>query len=491
MSFPIQSFEKYINSTILGRGRNYFNKGLVSDLKEEDGTWTSSVEGSYSEYDIEINFDKDKVIHWHCTCPYDGDVCKHVVATLYEIRKKMVKTAEPVESVKAQFTKTTTHQPKEPEQPKIVYKHLPEPKELLTFYEKNLSETERKIVKIGALAWEMMLFTKITEIFNGTFGMSKGANPLSSPQIKVILTKLAEIGYFKDEKAGQFRINPTFAEYLCEQNWHTDNELRHVILPIQNRTPLYFNYHQSASTTNDRHFRDMRFAYYLGNTDQFKQMFNNVANTGKTRHDLLDYYLPQPFNLEKLEWAYSRIRAFLLIEKLNQMFNQLDAVDGYYHYTAEKLDAFDPKDRPNLARLVLRLAILRGEYEVINKVKKHAENSYQLFLKGWESAQNARDQNLLTDALVRFDLSQKALRGERGTNTYYWDGLEGLFFTIALLKTDDENYRSMAQKIVQWGVKHDTDFMPSYKALEAVILYLNNDRTACDAILKALLQKMN
>ena len=35
---------------------------------------------------MEISLEGKKIIHWSCDCPYEGDICKHVVATVLAIR---------------------------------------------------------------------------------------------------------------------------------------------------------------------------------------------------------------------------------------------------------------------------------------------------------------------------------------------------------------------------------------------------------------------
>ena len=51
-------------------------------------------------YDVEIQLAGDHVHEWLCGCPYDGVVCKHVVATLLLIRKRGTKTINPTPSGK-------------------------------------------------------------------------------------------------------------------------------------------------------------------------------------------------------------------------------------------------------------------------------------------------------------------------------------------------------------------------------------------------------
>lgn len=81
------SFEYHIGNTILQRGKAYYEDGHVESFEEvENGAWIATVIGS-EDYFVEIEFSKRGTVKdYQCDCPYDGDLCKHVVAVLYAIR---------------------------------------------------------------------------------------------------------------------------------------------------------------------------------------------------------------------------------------------------------------------------------------------------------------------------------------------------------------------------------------------------------------------
>ncbi|MBK8454609.1 MAG: SWIM zinc finger family protein [Thiofilum sp.] len=80
----LTTFEAQISSVIVQRGRDYVSH--VRNLEEtEPDFWQAEVKGSYL-YDVEIEIKHNTITHWSCSCPYDGYVCKHVVATLFNIR---------------------------------------------------------------------------------------------------------------------------------------------------------------------------------------------------------------------------------------------------------------------------------------------------------------------------------------------------------------------------------------------------------------------
>ena len=82
----LDNFESCVPYRILVRGEEYYETGAVSELEEDSpGEWTATVEGT-ENYSVEISMDGKEIKSWYCDCPYDGEICKHVVATLLAIR---------------------------------------------------------------------------------------------------------------------------------------------------------------------------------------------------------------------------------------------------------------------------------------------------------------------------------------------------------------------------------------------------------------------
>ena len=83
----LNNFESEISEKILLRGRQYYENGLVTDLgKSRKYFWEAEVEGSVG-YIVQIGLKKDGMIkECSCNCPYEGEVCKHVVAVLFAIK---------------------------------------------------------------------------------------------------------------------------------------------------------------------------------------------------------------------------------------------------------------------------------------------------------------------------------------------------------------------------------------------------------------------
>ena len=109
----LNDFEQHIDFTILGRGKDYFINGAVSDPEEiEPGHWFASVYGSdvYSA-GIVLDPDDQEILDWHCSCPYDhGPVCKHVVALLYTLSENAIENGNRTVNNKAGSSKPANFQ---------------------------------------------------------------------------------------------------------------------------------------------------------------------------------------------------------------------------------------------------------------------------------------------------------------------------------------------------------------------------------------------
>lgn len=82
-------FKDRFNNTILSRGYEYYNDGLVDDILIKGTTVTAKVHGS-SVYDVSVELDDNEFLDGDCTCPYSesGLYCKHIAALLYYLENE-------------------------------------------------------------------------------------------------------------------------------------------------------------------------------------------------------------------------------------------------------------------------------------------------------------------------------------------------------------------------------------------------------------------
>jgi hypothetical protein len=84
------------------RGVGYYNEGRVLETTVGRGQVTATVRGTH-DYDVVVELPREEtdthqrggVVSTHCSCPYDyAGVCKHVVATLLELRDRDEREAD-------------------------------------------------------------------------------------------------------------------------------------------------------------------------------------------------------------------------------------------------------------------------------------------------------------------------------------------------------------------------------------------------------------
>ncbi len=88
-TLTLDNFDRLVNKTILNRGNGYYLDGTVSDIEEINGIWTAEVAGT-EFYTVTVSLENDQTINeCFCDCPYDGDVCKHIVAVFFYLREEL------------------------------------------------------------------------------------------------------------------------------------------------------------------------------------------------------------------------------------------------------------------------------------------------------------------------------------------------------------------------------------------------------------------
>lgn len=91
----INIYSEDINSlfdkNMIVRGINYFNNGVVDNLKEDNNIYYSTLK-NIDNYHIKIELnDNNEIKSMHCDCPYEGN-CKHEYAVILKIKERNYKS---------------------------------------------------------------------------------------------------------------------------------------------------------------------------------------------------------------------------------------------------------------------------------------------------------------------------------------------------------------------------------------------------------------
>jgi superfamily II DNA or RNA helicase len=511
MSTSLWNFESKTPSAIVDRGRAYHRRGRVISLQElAEGEWQAHVKGTSNEYEVNISMEGDTLTTWDCDCPYDWDsMCKHVAATLFKIREKTPQpSAETIvaddnkkrrlraQEILAKFADKPAASPasqggataeKVENSPSAeVSKALAaagprSPEDLLALYD-TLPEAEQRMLKLASVVWETFSKTKFTEIFNAANFKFQGLQ-LNDRTATPVFANFVALGFFQKQDS-RFRVQPTFAQLLCDRDFAKDPDFARTLIPLRRYMELSLYWHHGYEV-GERYFREMRLARYEGTAEKFKTYFFNTiqrssAPNAWTQARLLEWWLPVQFDLKRMQALPPAIRWFLLEQKLSaQMFDLLPS-DGYFHYAVEQLPSIEiDAARHDIARLAAQLLLLQGKIPEAEKALAHTGTTNALALRATAHLM----QGQTAAANDAFALAAKTLRSETRNPKNFLTNLAGIMQVIGQLKTLDATLYPKISDFLTRALKNAAAYTAPFHYLQAVLLFLQNEKTAARAIL--------
>jgi hypothetical protein len=144
--FTLKNFELQVSDKIIHLGREYYENGAVVNLDEtEIGVWHAEVMGK-DTYEVVVKlFRRNKIESYSCDCPYDGDVCKHVVAVLFVLREELVNASVPKKTNPKIDFKELVQKISIEEYQAFILTHAAGDKEFKSFFERYFSDKDNKI----------------------------------------------------------------------------------------------------------------------------------------------------------------------------------------------------------------------------------------------------------------------------------------------------------------------------------------------------------
>ncbi|WP_345263411.1 SWIM zinc finger family protein [Nibrella viscosa] len=86
MPLSLANFDQQLAAALLKKGQDYYKKGAVRELEQNDkGVWQAFVDGTES-YEVEVELNGQTITAHRCDCPVADPVCKHQVAVFYALR---------------------------------------------------------------------------------------------------------------------------------------------------------------------------------------------------------------------------------------------------------------------------------------------------------------------------------------------------------------------------------------------------------------------
>jgi SNF2 family DNA or RNA helicase len=477
----LQTIDRHVSGKIYTKGENYYNTNRVKGLHETTpGEWVAEVNGNTGQYEVEVSIEGDTATEWLCDCPYDGNICKHVVAVMLKIKdkigatppmqgatqqEKLLKAMEAMNKFKDTIANAPLSAAMSPEKEQKL-----RAEELMEHYDSRLSDVERRFLKIAAITWEPFSQTKIVELYNGIGFKYNGIN-LYPKDAKIILDMLLARGYLKRTEGAQMRCEERFADELCNLRFKEDQDFAKIVTVVRSRAYSYVGYWNTALA--ERHFRDMRIAKFQGDADAFAINYKSVASSsGYSREKVIHYWIGSFFNRQRLEALDKGIQAVLLDDILNRFVFDLQKPDDYYQYVQENITSFPENLRGPLITSLIQVYMFQGDWAAMEKNYKHLDSvnlglftAIHHFLTGNNTASSEV-----------FNLTMKELRRVSRNPKAFLSNLAGFFQILMQLKTQNPALYIKIQESLNRIAKNPHRYSQLYVYLTGVLTFLQNNK---------------
>jgi superfamily II DNA or RNA helicase len=462
----IHNFERDTDAQSLKRGKKYYEDNRVTTINKVDGGWKAVVDGS-ELYEVDIYMKGNDVVNYRCSCPVGG-LCKHTIATLFEIRVEMTGTDRSAQPHEPKPTPQTT--PAE----NVGLNKKPFPTSASELYEayQELPAPDKLSMQLMALVGEPFTTSEFSSICTHA-NLKYGGQQIIGQLSKQLLKAYEQKGFIDAVQGTKWQMKMAFADRILDKDF--DRNFLPLVTAVQRGTMIGF-WGNGQFDMAQRYFREARLARYTNNVNDFKTNFYRAAGSGRSYSldFLFNYFLGKTFDEQRLEKIPLSIRVIILTEYMNQAYLHLEKADAYFDYAIRLLPHInEEEERAFLAKLLAQIVFLKGDWRGVEAFG----NYHSAFLVSAFGSINLLLRGDVNDSLTGFDLALKALRKITRNPKEFMPNIFGVFQILAQLKTNDASYYGKIQEHVKKATKNTAPITNQpFEYLDCVILALQNDK---------------
>ncbi|MGR8930235.1 MAG: DEAD/DEAH box helicase [Gammaproteobacteria bacterium] len=324
--------------------------------------------------------------------------------------------------------------------------------------------------------------TNIAKALAG-LGIKEGNRILKSETVKARIRPLIAEGLLEENvRPGGTRCSRSLVEIITRQ-LVSDREFEMYAAEVLALNPPGKGYYR-YNTAEDC-IREARIQFYRGDYQQMQACLNMGQRYPGNLPGHVDLYLSWFLNPVNLAW-FQKWHPVILKEMAEySALHQL-----IYLYRHPELETFfqsqlqdgEDRDDPIFTRLYLELKLLRGEWDEVAKMLVGSESpelmaivAMVLFLKGHHA-----------EALNRYEKALGLQRKLSGQRSAYFYGLAGVFFPLAILKSNDAKARGKLSSLLSQAHKTNSYWSGIYQFLQLFLKYQQGDLQARDQLLQLL-----
>ncbi|MEN9610317.1 MAG: hypothetical protein RLZZ628_1131, partial [Bacteroidota bacterium] len=339
-------------------------------------------------------------------------------------------------------------------------------------------------IKIAALIFEPFELSYFMKAINAYKAELSQQNIVSN-YAQNLLNQFVKEGYLMTIGKSQYRISPTFSNFLLDETFQKDEDSILLMQCVRTTEPPVALYFMRGDKQHlYRVLKEMHFYYYQDRLEPFQNHWNTIFqyhNASFTQiGDLVEVFFPKLMDKSRINKCPPKIRTFLLKNILFESKLLLTSNNEYQAYVFDHLSDFEPNDREDLAEELAENAMLRGDFERVKVLFPLLSEFAQAFHTAWFEL--VQDNN--TGASIALLNAQKAIRKLSGNSKSPLLHLAALIQYLIWLQGDALASSAKIEANFKAVTKYHTVYGDNYWHFLAVAMSLKNQKKEAQVIFK-------
>lgn len=337
------------------------------------------------------------------------------------------------------------------------------------------------IVNLLAVYYGYCSFTNIAKGL-ADLGIKEGNRLLKSETVKARLRPLIADGLLEENsRPGGTRCDRTLVEVIT-RHLVAENQFETyaaVILALNPPKSSYYRYNSPEDC-----LQEARIQFHRGEYAKVHECLTLGRRVWSGLPNIIDLYLSwflNPLDVDYFKQRHSTVLTQLAeyagLHQLIYLYQQ-PALEDFF---SELLDDDASRAESIFTRLVLELKLLRGEWDAVAKrvlgkqdPELQAIAAMQTFLQGHYAQSTSQFEQALTQ-----------LRKITGQRNGYFYGLAGVFYPLAIIKSNEPKLRAKLPQLLNQAGKGNSYWGPVYSYLAVFQQFLQGDLSARDYLLSS------
>ncbi|OAI16374.1 helicase SNF2 [Methylomonas lenta] len=339
------------------------------------------------------------------------------------------------------------------------------------------------IVKLLAVYYGYCSLTNIAK-YLADLGIKEGNRVLKSETVKARIRPLITAGILEENiRPGGTRCARTLVEAITRQ-LIVDNEFDEYVAVVKQLNSTGTGYYH-YNTVEDC-IRDARIHFHRGDYPKMQSCLDIGQRYPGNLPHTIDLYLSwffNPLDIGFFEQHHPHIlkelAAYACLHQLIYLYQQPE-LDAFYQ---QQLADTDGRENRLFTRVLMELKLLRGEWQVVSAQTANSEQpelqaiaAMMMFLRG--------DYD---EAVSHYEKALSNLRKLSAQRNTYFYGLAGVFYPLAILKSNDSKLRKKLTILLNQAIKTNGFWGSVFQYLILFQQYQQGDLQQRDQLISLLL----